>query len=215
MAGSGPNRRGPGHHKRSGPDQDRDDVLRAGPDLSVPNPDCPTTADCTAHPAALTRPVYFISTYRFWDPIIASPATDRAFFLSTSAHPALGIILSSDGKPADHTSIQNPHTRPGRFVRLGHGPAGIPTARQPDCGRLLYPAASGAGLEHQLARQRHQVSWERAAKVPGPVKTGNPANGETARSRHRTPGSGKPRIAPADSTIPRIALPPGLVGARF
>jgi hypothetical protein len=107
-AGSGANRRGPGHHERSGPDQDRDDVLRAGPNLSVPNPDCPTAADCTAHPAALTRPVFFISTYGFSDSIIASPATERAFFLSTSVHAALGIILTSDGKPADHTSIENP-----------------------------------------------------------------------------------------------------------
>jgi hypothetical protein len=78
------------------------------PICTVANPDCPTAADCTAHPAALTRPVFFISTYRFWDSITASPAKERAFFLSTSAHAALGIILSSDGKPADHTSIENP-----------------------------------------------------------------------------------------------------------
>jgi hypothetical protein len=80
------------------------------PFWSAPNPDCPTAADCTAHPAALTRPVFFISTYGFWDSIIASPATEQAFFASTSVHAALGIILSSDGKPADHTSIQNPPT---------------------------------------------------------------------------------------------------------
>jgi len=78
------------------------------PVWSAPNPDCPTAADCTAHPAALTRPVFFISTYGFWDSIIASPATEKAFFLSTSVHAALGIILNSDGKPADHTSIENP-----------------------------------------------------------------------------------------------------------
>ena len=76
------------------------------PIFSVANPDCPTAADCTAHPAALTRPVFFISTYGFSDSIIASPATERAFFLSTSVHAALGIILSSDGKPADHTSLE-------------------------------------------------------------------------------------------------------------
>jgi hypothetical protein len=78
------------------------------PIFSVPNPDCPTAADCTAHPAALTRPVFFISTYGFSDSIIASPATERAFFLSTSVHAALGIILSSDGKLVGHTSIENP-----------------------------------------------------------------------------------------------------------
>jgi len=74
---------------------------------SGPNPDCPTAADCTANPAALTQPVFFISTYGFWDSIIASPATEKAYFLSTSVHAALGIILTSDGKLADHTSIQN------------------------------------------------------------------------------------------------------------
>ena len=113
MAGSGENLRGPGCHQRSGPDQDRDDVLRAGPDLFRPNPDCPTAADCTAHPAALTRPVFFISTYGFSDSIIASPATEKAFFPSISVHAALGIILSSDGKPADRTPIETPTGNPG------------------------------------------------------------------------------------------------------
>jgi len=82
------------------------------------NPDCPTAADCTAHPAALTRPVFFISTHGFWDSIIASPATEKAFFLSTSVHAALGIILNSNGKPADHTSIENPALggNPGGFL---------------------------------------------------------------------------------------------------
>jgi hypothetical protein len=78
------------------------------PIWSAPNPDCATAADCTAHPAALTRPVFFISTHGFWDSIIASPATEKAFFLSTSVHAALGIILNSGGKPADHASIENP-----------------------------------------------------------------------------------------------------------
>lgn len=118
------------------------------PIFSVSNPDCPTAADCTAHPAALTRPVFFISAYGFSDSIIASPAMERAFFLSTSVHAAPGIILSFDGKPTDHTSIENPHRQPGRFVRLRHGLAGIPVARQPDCDRRLHRAASGTGLEH-------------------------------------------------------------------
>jgi hypothetical protein len=88
------------------------------PIWAAPNPDCPTTADCTADPAALTQPVFFISTHGFWDSIIASPATEKAFFLSTTVHAALGIILSSDGKPADHASIQNTADggNPGGFL---------------------------------------------------------------------------------------------------
>src|SRR6185437_13850833 len=65
------------------------------------NPDCPTAADCTANPAALTQPVFFASTYGIWDAIIASPATEKEYFNSTSVHAALGIILTSDGKLAD------------------------------------------------------------------------------------------------------------------
>ena len=88
------------------------------PIWAAPNPDCPTAADCTAHPAALTRPVFFISTYGFWDSIIASPATERGFFHSTSVHAALGIIFSSDGKLADHASIENTADggNPGGFL---------------------------------------------------------------------------------------------------
>jgi hypothetical protein len=82
------------------------------------NPDCPTAADCTANPAALTQPVFFVSTYGFWDSIIASPATEKAYFNSTSVHAALGIILTSDGKLADHTSIQDTADggNPGGFL---------------------------------------------------------------------------------------------------
>jgi pimeloyl-ACP methyl ester carboxylesterase len=85
---------------------------------AAPNPDCPTAADCTANPAALTRPVFFISTHGFWDSIIAPPATEKAFYLSTTVHAALGIIKNSDGRAADHTSIQNAASggNPGGFL---------------------------------------------------------------------------------------------------
>ncbi len=88
------------------------------PIWAAPNPDCPPAAACTAHPNLLTRPVFFISTHGFWDSIIASPATEWGFFLSTSVHAALGIILNSDGKPADHASIANTADggNPGGFL---------------------------------------------------------------------------------------------------
>jgi pimeloyl-ACP methyl ester carboxylesterase len=72
-----------------------------------PNPDCPTKADCMFDPAALTQPVFFISTHGPFDSIIASPATERAFFHSTTVHAALGIILESGGAIADHNSVVN------------------------------------------------------------------------------------------------------------
>lgn len=85
---------------------------------AAPNPDCPTAADCTAHPDALTRPAFFVSTHGFWDSIIASPATEKAYFLSVPVHAALGIITNSDGKAADHASIGDPATggNPGGFL---------------------------------------------------------------------------------------------------
>jgi hypothetical protein len=71
------------------------------------NPDCPTKADCMFNPAALTQPVFFISTHGPFDALIASPATERAFYNSTTVHAALGIILKSGGTVADHNSVQN------------------------------------------------------------------------------------------------------------
>jgi hypothetical protein len=75
------------------------------PIFALPNPDCPTRQDCLAHPAALTQPVFFISTHGLFDAVIASPATERGFFTSVHVHAALGIISRSEGLPADHPSI--------------------------------------------------------------------------------------------------------------
>ena len=72
-----------------------------------PNPGCPTRPDCLPDPAALTQPVFFISTYGPFDSFIASPATERAFYHSTTVHAALGIIRDSGGETADHNSIVN------------------------------------------------------------------------------------------------------------
>jgi len=74
---------------------------------AAPNPGCPTRADCLADPAALTQPVFFLSTYGPFDSFIASPATEKAFYNSTTVHAALGIIRESDGETADHNSIEN------------------------------------------------------------------------------------------------------------
>lgn len=72
-----------------------------------PNPDCPTKADCMYNPALVTQPVFFISTHGLEDSVIASPQTETAFYQSTTTQAALGIILNSGGKPADHNSIQD------------------------------------------------------------------------------------------------------------
>jgi hypothetical protein len=80
---------------------------------AAPNPDCPTKADCGFDPATLTQPIFFIGTHGLLDTVIASAATERAFFRSTHVHAALGIISRSGNQPADHTSIA---TNPGGFL---------------------------------------------------------------------------------------------------
>ena len=72
-----------------------------------PNPGCPTRPDCVPNPAALTQPIFFISTHGPFDSFIASPATEKAFYASTTVHAALGIIRDSGGQTADHNSIVN------------------------------------------------------------------------------------------------------------
>jgi pimeloyl-ACP methyl ester carboxylesterase len=71
------------------------------------NPDCPTKADCTYDPAELTQPTFFISTHGLIDSLIASPSTETAFYGSVKGQAALGIITNSDGKAADHNSVQD------------------------------------------------------------------------------------------------------------
>jgi pimeloyl-ACP methyl ester carboxylesterase len=71
------------------------------------NPDCPTANDCLFNPALLTQPVFLTSTHGLLDALIAGPSTETAFYNSVAGHAALGIIQNSDGKGADHNSIQN------------------------------------------------------------------------------------------------------------
>jgi pimeloyl-ACP methyl ester carboxylesterase len=70
---------------------------------SAPNPDCPTAAACTPHPNELQCPTFLISTHGLADSIIASPATETAYFNSIDEHAALGIIAEG----TDHSSIEN------------------------------------------------------------------------------------------------------------
>jgi hypothetical protein len=88
-----------------------------------PNPGCPTKADCMFNPAALTQPVFFISTHGPFDALIAGPATERAFYNSTTVHAALGIILKSGGRVADHNSVQNPANGGNPGGELGYATA--------------------------------------------------------------------------------------------
>ena len=69
-------------------------------------------------PAALTQPTFLITTYGVADLIIASPLVETGYFNSLRNHGALGLIKNSDGKTADHNSIQDAAVggNPGGFL---------------------------------------------------------------------------------------------------
>lgn len=71
--------------------------------LSGSNPDCPTAAACTPHPDQLKAPAFLISTHGLEDLLIASPATETAYYDSVPGSASLGIVA----KGADHNTIQD------------------------------------------------------------------------------------------------------------
>jgi pimeloyl-ACP methyl ester carboxylesterase len=58
--------------------------------------------------AQLTRPAFLTSTHGIFDSVIAPPVIERIFYDTLTVPAALGIILESDGKRADHASIVDP-----------------------------------------------------------------------------------------------------------
>jgi pimeloyl-ACP methyl ester carboxylesterase len=58
--------------------------------------------------AQLARPAFLISTHGIFDSVIAPPVIERIFYDTLTGPTALGIILESDGKRADHASPVDP-----------------------------------------------------------------------------------------------------------
>jgi pimeloyl-ACP methyl ester carboxylesterase len=85
--------------------------------LSMPNPDCPTSADCTAEPGLLTQPIFLMSTFGSLDQVIDNPVVARGQYDEVPGHAAMGVVLFSGNQLADHISIQDrggdPHTELG------------------------------------------------------------------------------------------------------
>jgi hypothetical protein len=71
------------------------------------NSDCATAADCTANTSLVTQPTFLISTHGFWDSLIAPPSTETTYYNNLSHQACMGVITNSDGKAADHPSIQD------------------------------------------------------------------------------------------------------------
>ena len=57
--------------------------------------------------AQLTRPAFLTSTHGIFNSVIAPPVIERIFYETLTVPAALGIILDSDGKRADHASIED------------------------------------------------------------------------------------------------------------
>jgi hypothetical protein len=57
--------------------------------------------------AQLTGPAFLTSTHGIFDSVIAPPVIERIFYETLTVPAALGIILDSDGKRADHASIED------------------------------------------------------------------------------------------------------------
>ncbi len=57
--------------------------------------------------AQLARAAFLISTHGIFNSVIAPPFIERIFYETLTGPAALGIILDSDGKRADHASIED------------------------------------------------------------------------------------------------------------
>jgi len=71
------------------------------------NSDCPVVTDCEEDMADVHQPTFLISTHGPLDGIIASPSAELAYFDQVRGRAALGIIATSEGAAADHSSVQD------------------------------------------------------------------------------------------------------------
>jgi pimeloyl-ACP methyl ester carboxylesterase len=71
------------------------------------NSDCPVVTDCEENMHLVHQPAFLISTHGPLDAIIASPSAELAYFDQVQGRAALGIVATSEGAVADHSSIQN------------------------------------------------------------------------------------------------------------
>jgi hypothetical protein len=119
---------------------------------SLPNPDCPTSADCTPMPGLLSQPTFFISTLGPEDQIIDGPANARLAYDLVRGTAAMGVIWMSGGKYADHSSVQDTANGGNPNSELGYATAWLMYRLR---GNTL---AAGAflGTDPEL---RHNADW--------------------------------------------------------
>jgi len=74
---------------------------------SSPNPDCPVKTDCEYRLNRVTQPIFLIATHGPVDAIITDPANEQFDFESIRGRAAVGIISLSEGRKADHASVED------------------------------------------------------------------------------------------------------------
>jgi len=98
--------------------------------------------------AQLNQPVFLTSTHGIWDSVIAPPLIERIFYDTLTVPAALGIILESDGRAADHASINDPAYGGNPGGELGYPTAWLAYQLRGD--RAAAPAFTG--LRPELVR---------------------------------------------------------------
>jgi pimeloyl-ACP methyl ester carboxylesterase len=91
--------------------------------LSTPNPDCPVKTDCEYRLSRVTQPIFFIATHGPVDAVITDPANERADFGSIKGRAALGLISLSEGRTADHASVEDSDVGGNPGDELGYATA--------------------------------------------------------------------------------------------
>jgi pimeloyl-ACP methyl ester carboxylesterase len=90
---------------------------------STANPDCPVKTDCEYQLNRVKQPIFLIATHGPVDAVITDPANERADFESIRGRAAVGIISVSEGRRADHASVEDTDVGGNPGGELGYATA--------------------------------------------------------------------------------------------
>ncbi len=90
---------------------------------ALPNPDCPTSAYCAKDVALIKQPTFLISTYGPTDAVIDNPQVEAQYYDELPGQAVMGIIATSDGKTADHSSVEDADVGGNPDGELGYATA--------------------------------------------------------------------------------------------
>jgi pimeloyl-ACP methyl ester carboxylesterase len=109
--------------------------------LSTPNPDCPVKTDCEYRLSRVTQPIFFTATHGPVDAVITDPANERADFRSIRGRAAVGLISVSEGRRADHASVEDTDVGGNPGDELGYATAWLEYTLRGN--KVAAPAFSG------------------------------------------------------------------------